>query len=52
MILQQCSLLITQRFSNILALLLRQHHAIKAIIHYVVVMESAAILRDGVELAT
>lgn len=51
MILEQRRLLITKALCDILALLLRQHYTVEAIIHDMVVMESTCILSQTVNLA-
>lgn len=51
MILQQRSLLIPQTLRNILPLLLRQHHPIKAIINHMIIMERTRILRQRINLS-
>ena len=46
---EQRRLLGAEATRNIFALLLRQHHAIEALVQDVIVVESARILRDGVK---
>ena len=49
MVLQQRGLLVTEAFGNVLPLFLRQNDTIEALIHYMVVMERACILRQTVD---
>ena len=51
MILQQCRLFISKTLCNIVALHLRQHYTIETVVNHVVIVESAAILCQGVNLA-
>ena len=50
MILQQGRLLITKTLRDILALLLRQHHAVEAVVYNDIVVERTRVFRQRVDL--
>jgi hypothetical protein len=52
MILQQRRFLVTQCLCNIFAFLFDEHDALETVVEHVVVVESTAVLRDGIERAT
>lgn len=52
MVLQQCSLLVAQALCNVLAFLLRQNNAVEAIVYHMVIVESASVLSQRIQLAS